>query len=163
MWGKGSLNSPSPTTPLRKNIMTPKIWQLLPQGQRTAIGRLQRVMREGSPKYHYDVLAVAAGVFVDLDMDTNFPFSRKYHPLDSCLIINNDVVNIGLNFNGANGDLYIVPAGTIRQISREEVAAIWFCRITNLDVAAAVTVNTIDVEFWRAPEDADSIARRGLQ
>lgn len=142
--------------------MAPLIYNLLKPYQKMQLNRLTRVMREGSPKYHYDVLALAAGVFVDLDMNTNFPLSKKYYPLDSCLVINNDVVDIGINFNGANGDLYIIPAGTIRRISREEVAAIRFARITNLDAVAAVTLGAVDIEFWRAPEDADSIARGSL-
>lgn len=142
--------------------MTPLLYNLLKSPQKQQLNRLQRVMREGSPKYHYDLGVIAAGVYVEFNTQTQFPRSRKYEPLDSCLVINNDAVDIGLNFNGHGGDLYLIPAGTIRRISREEVAAIWHIRITNLDAVTAVTVNMIDLEIWRAPEDADSIARSKL-
>lgn len=142
--------------------MAPLFYNLLKGSQKMRLNRLRRVMIEGSPKYHYDLGVIAAGVYVEFDIQTQFPRARKYEPLDSCLVINNDAVDIGINFNGSGGDLYIIPAGTIRRISREEVGAIWHVRITNLDAAAAVTVNMIDLELWRAPEDADSIARRNL-
>ena len=142
--------------------MTPLFYNLLKGSQKMRLNRLRRVMVEGSPKYHYDLGVIAAGVYVEFDIQTQYPRSRKYEPLDSCLVINNDAVDIGINFNGHGGDLYIIPAGTIRRISREEIAAIWHVRITNLDAVAAVTVNMIDLELWRAPEDADSIARKGL-
>lgn len=142
--------------------MTPLLYNLLKAPQKMQINRLRRVMREGSPKYHYDLGVIAAGVYVEFDIQTQFPRARKYEPLDSCLVINNDAVDIGINFNGSGGDLYIIPAGTIRRVSREEMPAIWHVRITNLDAVAAVTVDMIDLELWRAPEDADSIARSNL-
>ena len=142
--------------------MTPRLYDLLKGTQKMQINRLRRVMVEGSPKYHYDLGVIAAGVYVEFKISQQFPRAQKYEPLDSCLIINNDAVDVGINFNGSGGDLYLIPAGTIRRVSREEVGAILHVRITNLDAVAAVTVNMIDLEIWRAPEDADSIARRGL-
>jgi len=143
--------------------MTPTFYEMLSGIHKQQINRLKRVMREGSPKYHYDVGVMAAGVFVEYDIDTQFPRARKYAPLDTMLVINNDAVDIGVQINGTGSDLYfIVPAGVIRQISREEVAAVYQVRITNLDGAAATVVNLIDIEQWRSPEDADSIARREL-
>jgi len=126
------------------------------------LNRLKRTMLEGSPKYHYDVAAIVAGAVAFFDIPTQFPEARKYTPLDSCLIINNDAVNISVTFNGAAGFLAIVPAGVIRRISKEEVGAINSVTITNLDALAAVTVNLIDLEIWKAAEDADSVARRSL-
>ncbi len=127
------------------------------------LNRLQRVMREGSPRYHYDVGAIAADyAYVDFEIADQFTRAKKYEPLDSCLVINNDAVTIALTFNGPAGDVFFVPAGTTRRISREECAAIWHVRIVNHDTANAVTVNAIDIEFWRAPEDADSIARGAM-
>jgi len=144
--------------------MSPLFYNLLKGNQKMRLNRQRRVMREGSPKYHYDVPVIAADyAYVEFDIATYFPRAKKYEPLDSCLIINNDAVAIGLNFNGSGSDLYIVPAGTIRRISREEVAAIWQVRITNLDTANASVEHTIDIEFWRAPEDADSLARGEIQ
>ena len=143
--------------------MTPTFYQLLKSQQKMKINRLSRVMREGSPKYHYDLLAIAAGAIVEFDIETTYPQAMKYAPLDTILIINNDAVDIGLNINGMGSNLYfIVPAGVIRRISREELAAVHHIRVTNLDAVAAVTLNLIDFEIWRSPEDADSIARMGL-
>jgi len=131
--------------------------------QKMKIQRLKSVMRDGSPKYHYDLAVIAAGVFVDFDIAETYPRARKYEPLDTMVIINNDAVDIGININGMGSDLYfVIPAGVIRTIAREEVSAIWQVRITNLDAVSAVTVNMIDIEFSRSPEDADSIARMGL-
>ena len=141
--------------------MGPSFYNLLKPSQKMGLNRLQRVMREGSPKYHYDVLAIAAGVYAEIDIERTFPRAKKYEPLDTALVINNDVVDIQLNFNGGAGDVYIIPAGTVRRISRDEVSAIWQMRVTNLDAVNAVTVNTIDIELWRSPEDADSMARMG--
>ena len=143
--------------------MVPLLYNLLKTPQKMQLNRLQRVMREGSPKYHYDVPVIAADyAYVEFDMQTQFPRSRKYEPLDSCLVINNDAVAIGINFNGHGGDLYLIPAGTIRRISREEMPAIWHVRITNHSGINATVAHAIDIEFWRSPEDADSMARRNL-
>lgn len=143
--------------------MTPKLYDLLKGTQKMQLNRLRRVMVEGSPKYHYDVPVIAADyAYVEFNTQTEYPRSRKYEPLDSCLVINNDAVMIGMRFNGSGSDLYLIPAGTIRRISREEVGAIWHVRIINHDTANATTLHAIDIELWRAPEDADSIARRSL-
>jgi len=124
------------------------------------LNRLRRTMVEGSPKYHYDLAAIAAGAVAFIDMPTAYPLSRKYQPLDTILIINNDAVGISLQFNGAAGDLFIIPAGVIRTISREEVGAIWSITITNLDAVLAVVVDTIDFEIWKSAEEATDILRR---
>ena len=141
----------------------PRLYDLLAPLTKVKLNRLQRVMREGSPKYHYDVPAIAASAYLDFDVETQFPRAQKYAPLDSCLIINNDVVDIAIDFNGQGGNnYYLIPAGVIRQINRDELPAIWQLRIYNLDAVNAITVNTIDIELWRSPEDADSVARRSL-
>lgn len=130
--------------------------------QKMQINRLKRVMQDGSPKYHFDVSALAATATEGFDIATQFPRARKYEPLDTILIINNDVVDISVLVNGAGGDLLIVPAGTIRRSTRDEVPAISRISVTNLDAGVAVTVNLIDIEIWRSPEDADSLARRDV-
>jgi len=140
----------------------PKLYQLLNSMQKMKLNRLQRVMREGSPKYHYDLGAIAAAAYVEFDIERYFPRAHKYAPLDTMLVINNDAVNIGVTVNGSGGDYFIIPAGTIRTVTRDECPAIWQIRITNLDAAAAVTVNMIDLEFSRSPEDVNSIARMEL-
>lgn len=123
------------------------------------LNRLKRTMKEGSPKYHFDVSALAAGAAEGFDIFTQFPRAQKYEPLDTILIINNDAVDISVQLNGAGGDLLLVPSGVIRKASRSEIGAIRRILITNLDGAAAITVNMIDIEIWRSPEDMDSLAR----
>ncbi|MAF42988.1 MAG: hypothetical protein CMI54_02290 [Parcubacteria group bacterium] len=127
--------------------------------QKQQLNRLKRTLLEGSPKYHYDVPVIAAGVSVGFDVFTQFPRAQKYEPLDSIIIINNDVVNISVELNGAGGDLLIVPAGTIREAGRSEIGAIRRILVTNDDAVVAVVADMIDIELWRAPEDINSIAR----
>lgn len=137
------------------------IWQELNNLQRIKLKRVQRVMREGSPKYHYDVAGgIAAGAYVDISIENTFPQAQKYAPLDSCLVINNDTVPISLTFNSRT--LIIIPAGVIRKLSQDEIPAFYGIRITNQDAANNTTANMIDIEFWRAPETADSAARRAV-
>ena len=99
--------------------MSPLFREIIPLHKRIQLDRLKRVMRQGSPKFHFDVTALAAGVYAEIDIARTYPAAKKYEPLDTALVINNDVVNIGLNFNGLAGGLYIIPAGAIRAISRE--------------------------------------------
>lgn len=140
----------------------PQLYSLLKGYQKQQLNRLKRVMLEGSPRYHWDVTALAAGVYEEFDVATHFPRAKKYEPLDTMVIINNDAVDIEVLINGLSGDAYVCIAGTIRTITREQTPAIWQIRITNLHAVDAVTVNLIGIDIWRSPEDADSIARRSL-
>ncbi|MAH49533.1 hypothetical protein CMI37_27170 [Candidatus Pacearchaeota archaeon] len=133
--------------------------KVLSDVQRIGLQRLRRTLKEGSPKYHWDVTALAAGASEGFDLNTQFPLSKKYSPLDTILVINNDGVDISVALNGAGGDLLIIPAGVIRQAGRDEIGAITRLLITNLDGAAAVTAGLIDIELWRSPEDVNSLAR----
>jgi hypothetical protein len=124
--------------------------------------RAKTKMKNGSPIYHYDVPVIVAGARVEFTIDRQFPAAKKYEPLDTMTIINNDSVNITLNINGVGGTEILVPNGTIRQVTREELPAIWQVRITNNDSVNATTLNMIDIEFQRAPETVDTIARGKL-
>lgn len=136
------------------------LYDLLQPLQKQKLNRLSRVMKEGSPKYHYDVSALAASASEGITIEQQFPRAMKYAPIDNCRVINQDTVAIALTFNGnARDNYYIIPASSIRHITREEIGGIHTILITNLDGAVAVTQDLIDIEFWRAPEDADSVAR----
>ena len=135
------------------------VYKSLSSIQKLQLNRLRRTLKEGSPKYHYDVPAIAAGANAGFDIWTQFPRAKKYDPIDTILIINNDAVNISVQLNGAGGDLLNVPAGTIRRAGRSEIEAIQRILVTNLDAAAAVTLGLIDIELWRSPENIDSLAR----
>jgi len=136
------------------------LFKLISPQARTKLNRLKRTLVEGSPKYHYDLAAIAAGAQAYIDLSTDYPLARKYQPLDTILIINNDAVGISLVFNSPASAPYIIPAGVIRTISRDEVGAIWNITVTNLDALAAVVVNMIDFEIWKSPEEATDILRR---
>ena len=133
------------------------LFRSLSEVNKVRLNRVNTVLKYGSPKYHYDVAALAAGAVAHVSVATQWTRAKKYEPLDSVIVINNDVVDISLLINGT--DLYIVPAASIRQISRDELGAIWHFRVTNLDTAAAITVDKVDIELWKAPADADSVAR----
>lgn len=118
--------------------------------------RAERLFTEGSQPFHYDVPVIAAGGTVDFTIFSQFPLARKYEPLNRAIVINQDVVAIGITINGT---LWIVPPGTIRELTKEETPAIWHILITNLDSATATTADKIDIEFSKAPATADDVAR----
>lgn len=136
----------------------PMLYKTLPGYQKMALNRLKRTMQEGSPTYEYSVGALAATATVEFDTDTEFPRSQKYAPLDTLTIINNDVVNIRVTLSGTRH--WYVPAGVIVGIEREAFRQV---RIENLDAATPSTADAIRLAMRRAPEDADSMARRGVQ
>ena len=85
------------------------------------IDRIKRIKREGSPAYTWNYPATGPGVIVTIDPETTFPASRKYAPLDSIEVVNNEpAINLTLTINGK--ETRIVPAGTIRQVSGRGVA-----------------------------------------
>lgn len=129
---------------------------------RSKITRSQRVLKEGSPKFHYDVGVLAAGANVAFDIFSQYPLARKYEPLDTMVIINNDNVAISVRVNSDAGDLYIVPAGAIRIVDKGELGAVRWVRITNLDAAIAVTANRIDIDFSKSAASVDELARMDL-
>ena len=135
------------------------IFNILSPQKRTQINRLKRVMLEGSPHYHYDVGVIAATASIDISISDTFPKAQKYAPLDTCRIINNGAVGISLTFNSR--DVYVIPAGVIQTITRDEIPAIYTVRIININALLATVAGLIDIDFWKSPEDADSVARRG--
>lgn len=117
--------------------------------------RQERIKREGSPYYGYNVGVVAAAASVVLVPREYFPASRKYEPLDWAEIVNNDVVDILMCVNGE--DTIIVLAGTIRYIEGQPLHQI---RITNNDAATSTTANKIRVTVKREALTIDKWARR---
>ena len=139
----------------------PTFYDVLKKRDKDKLTRLRRVMREGSPRYHYDVPVIVAAAFVEFNCSQQFPLSRKYAPLDSMLVINTDAVDIAVLLNGAGGDNFIVPAHTIRNITPADCAVIGNVRITNNGGVASI-VNLIDIDIWREAETVDSLARRSM-
>ncbi len=100
------------------------------------VSRLERIKREGSPDYHYNLPITAPAAIAHIYIPTQFPLSRKYEPLDSMEIVNNSVaepINVVVNGN----DAYYCPAGTIRTVHGAGIA-LWTIAIENLGVGATV-------------------------
>ena len=98
------------------------------KGQFTS--RVERIKREGSPNYPYNLPATAAAAVVTLSIPTLFPLSRKYQPLDFLEIVNNEAAN-DLTVTINNADVFYCPSWTIRTI-RGKGIALWQVAITNV-------------------------------
>lgn len=121
------------------------------------IDRVERIKREGSPRYIWTVPVTATTATSVIYVPTQFPTSRKYQPLDSMEIVNNEATN-DLTL-AINGNVYgVIPAGTIRTVHGEGVA-LWHIAITN-DGAANTTLGKIVVTLQREPMTIDKWARR---
>ncbi len=102
------------------------------------VSRLERIKREGSPDYHYNLPALAAAAIGHIYLPTQFPLSRKYEPLDSMEIVNNSAANpLNVTVNGGQGDTYYCPAGTIRSVHGKGIA-LWTLDIENLGLVISV-------------------------
>jgi len=113
---------------------------------------MARVKREGSPLYSWTVPVIAAGATEIIHVPTEFPDSRKYEPLDSIEIANNEAANdLTLTIN--NQDARYVPAGTIRRISGNGIA-LWHIAVTN-NGAGDTTLGKIIVTLQREPLTMD--------
>ena len=117
--------------------------------------RQERIKREGSPYYTWLVPVTAAGITAVINVDQQFPLSRKYSPLDWLEIANNDAVDLTLVIN--NTDSFSIPAGTIRTIDN---AAMRYLAITNNDAAVATVLNKIVVTLQKQPLTIDKWARK---
>lgn len=120
-----------------------------------SIIRQERIKREGSPYYTWQVPATAATTTSVIHVPTQFHDSRKYEPLDWIEIVNNEASN-DLTVTINNGDSFVVPASTIRTISN---IALWHIAVTN-NGAAITTLNKITVTLQKEPLTIDKWARR---
>ena len=116
--------------------------------------RLERIKRDGSEYFQFDVPALAAAAIGQYEVSTQFPRARKYMPLDYIEVTNNDTVNLTLFLNG--GITLPVPAGSVRIARKYQV---WQFGIRNDDAAAAITVGLVDVVLRRMPRTMDDVAR----
>jgi len=121
--------------------------------------RALRIIREGSPPYRWAPGIIAVTASLEIDLDTQFPESRKYAPLDCLEVTNNDSVDLTLTIN--SNEAYPVPAGVIRKV--DDDIGIHSVRLTNLDTVTATTAGKIVVNLKRKPLDADSAARSRYQ
>lgn len=119
------------------------------------VSRLERIKREGSPNYEYPMPATAAGAVDTMNPPIQFPDSRKYQPLDSIEIVNNEVANpITVTIN--QHDAYYCPAGTIRIIHGKGIA-LWSVDTTN-NGAAITTLGLIHMTLKKEAMTIDKWA-----
>lgn len=124
--------------------------------QGITISRQRRIKREGSQPFVWIPGAIAASATSVIDPRQQFPASRKYEPLDSIEVVNNETANdLTLTING--NDTYYIPAGTIRSVSGSGVA-LWHIALTN-NGGAVTTQGNIVATIQKQPYTIDKWSR----
>lgn len=130
---------------------------LMPPRKGISIDRLERIKREGSPPYVWQVPVTAAAGISVIYVPTQFPRSNKYAPLDSIEIVNNEATNdIRVTIN--NREVRSVPAGTIRHIHGDGIS-LWHIAVTN-DGGGNTTLNKITLTLQKEPLTIDKWSRK---
>jgi len=115
--------------------------------------RMALVWRDGSPMYQHSFGAIAAGADEYVSMQSTFPASRAYEPLNNLVITNISGENVEIQINGQ--DYAMIPAGVIWSVTDQ---AIWNFRLTNIS-ATNVVAGEIRANISRPPLGADELAR----
>lgn len=124
-------------------------------GKGVVLDRISRIKREGSPVYVWQPGVLATTATAVIEVNNQFPASRKYAPLDSLEIVNNEAANdITVTING--GDARYCPAGTIRQIHGRGVA-LHHIAVTN-DGGVNTTAGNIVLSLQKEPFTIDKWA-----
>lgn len=124
-------------------------------GKGVVLDRISRIKREGSPVYVWQVPVTATTATAVIEVNNQFPASRKYAPLDSLEIVNNEAANdITVTING--GDARYCPAGTIRHIHGRGVA-LHHIAVTN-DGGVNTTLGSIVLSLQKEPFTIDKWA-----
>ena len=121
--------------------------------QRLRAQRMTTVWRDGSPNFQHSFGAIAAAANEYVSMQTTFPASRAYEPLNNLVITNTSGENVDLEINGQ--PYAMVPAGVIWSVDNQ---AIWSFRLTNIS-ATNVVAGEIRANISRPPLGADELAR----
>lgn len=122
------------------------------------IDRLERIKREGSPPYVWTVPVTAASASSVIYVPSQFPDCRKYEPLDSLEIVNNEsAIDITVIING--NDSRLCPAGTIRLIHGSGVS-LWHIAIRNDHASLSTTLNRIVLTLQKEPMTIDKWVQR---
>jgi len=121
--------------------------------QRLRAQRMTSVWRDGSPMYQHTFGAIAAGAEEYVEMQTTFPASRAYEPLNNLVVTNTSGENVDIQINGQN--YAMIPAGVIWSVDNQ---AIWSFRLTNIS-ATNVQAGEIRANISRPPLGADELAR----
>jgi len=115
--------------------------------------RALQIRKEGSPYYRWSPGAIVAATDIYIFLDTQFPASRKYAPLDWYEIVNNSTENLTITLNGTQQ--HAVPAGTSR---KDDLTAITSFNIHN-DSITDTTDGEVIVTFARQPITEDKKLR----
>jgi hypothetical protein len=102
-------------------------------------------------QHTFGAIAAAANEYVS--MQTTFPASRAYEPLNNLVITNTSGENVDIEINGQN--YAMIPAGVIWSVDNQ---AIWSFRLTNIS-ATNVVAGEIRANISRPPLGADELAR----
>jgi len=121
--------------------------------QRLRAQRMALVWRDGSPNFHHSFGAIAAGANEYVDMQSTFPASRAYEPLNNLVVTNTSGESVNIEINGH--DYALIPAGVIWTVDNQ---AIWSFRLTNIS-ATNVVAGEIRANISRPPLGADELAR----
>jgi len=121
--------------------------------QRLRAQRMTTVWRDGSPNFQHTFGAIAAAADEYVSMQTTFPASRAYEPLNNLVITNTSGENVDIEINGQN--YAMIPAGVIWSVDNQ---AIWSFRLTNIS-ATNVAAGEIRANISRPPLGADELAR----
>jgi len=121
--------------------------------QRLRAQRMTTVWRDGSPNFQHSFGTIAAGADEYVSMQTTFPASRAYEPLNNLVITNTSGENVDIEINGIA--YAMIPAGVIWSVDNQ---AIWSFRLTNIS-ATNVASGEIRANISRPPLGADELAR----
>lgn len=121
-------------------------------GKGPVMDRIARIRREGSPVYPWIPGIIAPGAQAVIEVGNHFPQCRKYQPLDSIEIVNNEALNdIYVIIN--SGDQRYCPAGTIRHVHGRGVA-LWHIAIQN-NGAVNTTAGSIVISLQKEAHTID--------
>ena len=119
--------------------------------------RALRVRKEGSPYYRWSPGIIVAATDAYIWLNTQFPDSQKYAPLDWYEIVNNSGENLTITLNG--NQQHAVPANSIR---KDDLTAVSSFNIHN-DSATDTVAGEVIVTFARQPLTADKAAREAIR
>ena len=96
--------------------------------------RKTTIKKFGSPTYVWETGIIVAAATEYCGVSNMFPAAAKYQPLDCVEIINNSAQNVRVWLNGVALN-YLVPAGTIREITEQ---AFWDITVENIGAGNTV-------------------------
>ena len=121
-----------------------------------AARRRRLIDTDGSPNFLHTFSTISASGSESVVLQQDFPASRRYEPLTSCLLTNNSAADLDLHINGR--PFGFIPAGVITSITDQ---AIWSIKLVNNDSVAASNP-LVRANFSSPPMGADMAARRAV-